>query len=99
MFAVVDNAPLFPSVGHTAAANHALSSLISSPSLNATTILCGVITGLIGWVAFSYGRKQGRVSPMIIGVALMAYPYFITNTILMVVIGVVLTVSLYVFRE
>ncbi len=99
MFAAVANSPLFLNPDQAAAATHGLSSLISSPSLNMTTIVCGVITGFIGWVAFSYGRKQGRISPIAIGVALMAYPYFIANTILMVVIGVALTVSLYVFRE
>lgn len=36
--------------------------------------------------------------PAIIGVALMAYPYFVSDNLLLWGIGVALTVSLFVFN-
>ena len=37
-----------------------------------------------------YGRKQSAIVPLICGVALMAFPYFVSNMILLVSIGFVL---------
>ena len=36
---------------------------------------------------------------MTIGVVLMAYPYFISDTVIMYACGLVLTVALFVFRD
>lgn len=62
------------------------------------TIFAGIIFGSIGVVAFLYGKKQSEWKPMVIGIALMAYPYFISNPILQWVIGVLLTLMLFIFR-
>jgi len=36
---------------------------------------------------FVYGKKkQGRLVPLICGLALMVYPYFIENTVIVVVV-------------
>ena len=58
-----------------------------------------LIFGSVGFVAFVYGKRQVSWKAMAIGVALMAYPYFISNTIAMYIVGVVLTAALFVFRE
>ena len=58
----------------------------------------GILFGSIGFGAFIYGKKQASIKPMIIGGALMAYPYFIPNTILLCLIGAVLTGALFIFR-
>ena len=52
----------------------------------------------IGFVAFIYGKKNAEYTIMVIGLILMAYPYFITNTIWMYVIGIALTAVIYYLR-
>ena len=53
-------------------------------------LLWGLFFGSIGLGFFIYGRKQRAVVPMICGLALMVFPYFVSNTILLVGIGAVL---------
>jgi len=49
--------------------------------------------------AFVYGRKSEQLRPILIGVALMAFPYFVGATWLVYTIGSFLTVGLFWFRE
>jgi hypothetical protein len=53
----------------------------------------------VGFVAFVYGKKQRLFRPMVLGVALMAYPYFVSNTILLYAIGVALTAAVVLARN
>ena len=62
-------------------------------------VLGGIIFGGVGLVAFTYGRKMANFKMLGIGIALMGYPYFISNTLLLYVIGCVLTGALYFFRD
>ena len=55
--------------------------------------------GTIGFAAFVYGKRQPSVRAMIIGVALMVYPYFVANTPAMYAIGVLLTAALFIVRD
>jgi hypothetical protein len=68
---------------------------ITLPS--AAYIIGAVVFGMIGFVAFSYGRKQARPAPKWIGVALMLYPYVISQTWLLYVVGVGLCAGLYFY--
>jgi len=61
-------------------------------------IIWGVIFGSIGLGYFIYGKKQQVAMPMICGLSLMLYPYFVSNTILLVLLGVVLSALPYFFR-
>lgn len=54
--------------------------------------------GSIGLGYLIYGRKQRAVVPLLCGLALMVYPYLVSNTILLVVIGVALMAIPYFFR-
>ena len=67
--------------------------------MSAANIIAGILFGGIGFVAFMYGKKQSRLKPLLIGVALMAYPYFISNSIAVFAVGIVLTASLFLFRD
>ena len=62
-------------------------------------LLGGLVFGSIGFVAFMYGKREGSIRALTIGVVLMAYPYFVANTLAMYVIGLLLTVSLFIFRD
>jgi len=58
--------------------------------LNTSSIFWGFLFGAFGLGFFVYGKKQRAVVPLVCGLALMVFPYFIANTILLVVIGVAL---------
>ena len=60
-------------------------------------LLWGVVFGSIGLAYFVYGKKQQRFVPLLCGIALMAFPYFISNTVLLVVVGLVLSAVPYFF--
>jgi len=62
--------------------------------------LCGgFLFSCIGFVAFVYGKKNTEFRPMLIGLTLMAYPYFLRGTIALYLVGIGLTAALYFFRE
>ncbi len=67
-------------------------------TLNVGVLLWGLLFSSIGFGLFLYGRKQRAVVPLVCGLALMIYPYFLSNLILLVVIGAVLTALPYFFR-
>jgi hypothetical protein len=62
-------------------------------------LLAGFIFGTIGWGASRYGKQLELWQPRAIGWALMLYPYFIVNRILVWAIGVVLLVLLWLFHS
>lgn len=61
-------------------------------------LLWGVLFGSIGLGFFLYGKKQKAVVPLIVGIALMVFPSFITNTYLLVGIGALLAALPYFVR-
>jgi hypothetical protein len=61
-------------------------------------LLWGVVFGSIGLAYFVYGKKQQRFVPLLCGIALMVYPYFISNTVLLVAVGLVISAVPYFFR-
>ena len=59
----------------------------------------GVIFGGRGFVVFVYGKKHFEFRLMMVGVVLMAYPYFLQGTIFFCLVGILLMAALYFFRE
>jgi hypothetical protein len=53
-------------------------------------MLWGLLFGSIGLAFFIYGKKQQRVVPLVCGIALMVYPYFVLSAIWLIVIGIAL---------
>jgi len=66
--------------------------------LNASTLLWGVLFGSIGFGFFLYGRKQRAIVPLVCGLALMVFPYFVSGTMLLIAIGVALMAIPYFVR-
>ena len=66
--------------------------------MNAAVLLWGLLFSCIGLGFFLYGRKQRAVVPLVCGLVLMIYPYFIANVIALVAIGSVLTAIPYFLR-
>jgi predicted membrane protein len=66
--------------------------------MNPSVLLWGVLFSSIGLGFFLYGKKQRAVVPLVCGLTLMIYPYFIPNVIALVAIGIVLTAIPYFLR-
>lgn len=66
--------------------------------MTTASLLWGVLFGSIGLGFFVYGKKQKAPVPLACGLALMAFPYFISNGVLMVVVGAVLMAIPYFVR-
>ena len=66
--------------------------------MNTAQLIWGVVFGSIGLGYFVYGKKQRATVPLLCGLALMTFPYFISNTILLVLVGTVLSAVPYFVR-
>ncbi|MBI1337978.1 MAG: hypothetical protein GC164_13605 [Phycisphaera sp.] len=66
--------------------------------MDMSLLLWGLVFGSVGMGLFMYGKKQGAPAPLVCGLALMAIPYFITNTILLVATGGALVAVPYFLR-
>jgi len=62
----------------------------SEITLSTSWLFWGLIFGSIGFGFFIYGKKQKAIVPMVCGIILLIFPYFISNTLLLVTIGVAL---------
>jgi hypothetical protein len=68
-------------------------------NFSAANLIGGTIFGAIGFVAFMYGKRMSLWKPMLIGIALMVYPYFINDDKIMIVIGLFGSTALFFVRE
>ncbi len=66
--------------------------------MSSSILLWGLLFSSIGIAFFIYGRKQRAVVPLIAGIALIIYPYFMSNVMLLVAIGIALSAIPYFFR-
>jgi hypothetical protein len=67
--------------------------------LSPANLIGGMVFGSIGFVAFIYGKRLSLWKPMLCGIALMVYPYFIANTAMMLAIGALGTGALFFLRD
>ena len=66
--------------------------------MSTSALLWSVLFGSVGLGFFMYGKKQQAVVPLLCGLGLMTFPYFVTNSILLVAIGVALIVLPFFLR-
>jgi hypothetical protein len=66
--------------------------------MDTSTLLWGLLFGSIGLGFFVYGKRQKTVVPLLTGLALMVFPYFVSNTILLVTLGMALIAIPYFIR-
>jgi hypothetical protein len=66
--------------------------------LSTSSLVWGLLFGSIGLGFFMYGKKQRAVVPLVCGLVLMVFPYFISNTVLLVIVGVALMAIPYFVR-
>ena len=66
--------------------------------INISTLLWGIIFGSIGLGFFVYGKKQKAIVPILSGIGLMVFPYFISNIYVMILSGIVMVALPYFIR-
>ena len=69
------------------------------PVLSGSNLFAGLLFSSIGFVGFVYGKRMSAWKPMFIGIALMAYPYFISDTMALCAIGLAGSAALFWFRD
>lgn len=57
---------------------------------NTSLIISAMVFGSIGLGFFIYGKKQKSLVPLSVGIALMVFPYFITDVVVLIIAGVIL---------
>ncbi|MCA9402699.1 MAG: hypothetical protein KC897_02865 [Candidatus Omnitrophica bacterium] len=67
--------------------------------ISAWGLLGGMLFSGVGFVAFVYGKKNAELRPMLIGIALLVYPYLVRGTLMIYLVGAGLSAALYFFRE
>ncbi|MES2995270.1 MAG: hypothetical protein V4733_00505 [Verrucomicrobiota bacterium] len=68
-------------------------------NFSAANIIAGVVFGTFGMASLSYGRKLERWKPQTIGILLMSYSWFVSNTALNWLIGASLVVLLWFHHD
>lgn len=66
--------------------------------LSQSWLLWGILFGSVGLGYFLYGKREKAVVPMVCGLLLMIFPYFVEGTIPLVGIGIALAVIPYFVR-
>jgi len=66
---------------------------------SSANLIGGFIFGSIGFVAFIYGKRMNLWKIMLCGLALMIFPYFIADAVMLYAIGVFGTAALLFLRE
>jgi hypothetical protein len=63
-----------------------------------SSLLWGLLFGSIGLGFVIFGKRQKQVVPFACGVALMIVPYFVSNNLLLVLLGIALVTLPYFVR-
>ena len=62
-------------------------------------LFANLLFSAIGFVAFAYGKRQAELKRMVLGGALMVYPYCVSNILAVYIIGALLTAAAFVWRD
>lgn len=60
------------------------------------TLLIGMIAGVFGVAYFVYGKRQAKLVPLVAGVLLCVYPYFIESVLWLSIVGLLLLAAPFV---
>ena len=66
--------------------------------MDMNSLLLSLLFGAVGMGFLTYGKKMAAAVPMLAGVALIVVPYFISNLIILGLVGIALTAVPFVVR-
>jgi hypothetical protein len=64
-------------------------------SFDPSSLFLSLIVSSVGFVLFTYGRKQDRFPHLAAGLVLMIYPYFVGNAVPMLLVGAAIVGGLW----
>ena len=64
---------------------------------SAGSLFANLIVSGVGFFLFSYGRKTTDIPKVVVGLVMMAYPYFVSSATMLIGIAVALVAGLWVF--
>jgi hypothetical protein len=62
-------------------------------------LFASLLFGLIGLVAFRHGKRHNEITPMVVGALLMVFPYFVSATWQIYLVGSLLCGAWYGLRR
>ena len=86
-------------IGSIAADQNMLLGPAGTSAFSMAKIIAWIIFGAVGFSAFVYGKKERSFKPLVVGIALMGYPYFVNATFWLYAVGVGLCLVLYFWRD
>jgi hypothetical protein len=57
------------------------------------SLVFGIVSGALGVAYIVYGKRQTKFVPLIAGISLCAYTYFVDNWVWLCIIGVLLLIA------
>ncbi|HXN07231.1 MAG TPA: hypothetical protein VN944_09240 [Nitrospiria bacterium] len=63
-----------------------------------TLLIYSMLFGSVGIGYFIYGKKQGKMVPLITGMVLNVFPYFMPNLYTLIITGIILMGVPWVYR-
>jgi hypothetical protein len=66
--------------------------------MNDASLIWGLLFGSIGMGFFIYGKRQKAIVPLVCGIGLMVFTWFVSDTLPVVVIGIMLMAIPYFVR-
>ena len=64
---------------------------------SAGSLFANLIVSAVGFFLFTYGRKTTNIPKVVVGLVMMAYPYFVSSATMLIGIAVALVAGLWVF--
>ena len=58
-----------------------------------------ILFGAFGMASFVHGKRNSHLLSIVLGIALMSFPYFVSDTLPMFLVGIGLTIAAWRFRE
>jgi hypothetical protein len=58
-------------------------------------LFASLLVSLLGYVAFAYGKRQGRFPQLVTGLTLMVFPYFVDSVLVMLLVAAALGLAMW----
>ncbi len=66
---------------------------------SAASLIWGMIFGTIGSAFFIYGKKRSALIPLLSGAILFFIPYFISNIVMLIIVGIIFLVLPFLWQN